>query len=275
MSKTKIAIVGLGVMGAAVARQLKVSREIEITGIDTDQATLTQAHTDGIIDHTSLTLTTVIDTSFDLIILATPPHIILEQIHALAAFKVTTLIMDLGSLKTEIMAAGQALPHFVGGHPMVGTDHAGYAWHRAVSYSEKTFFLSGNPADIATVARLLAPLEANFKTVTPSDHDVRVTYTSDLPHILADALVLTAMELGDAPEVKPFIGGGFRDTTRIAQANPRMWADIYQANAPAIQDAITVLKAKLTQLETLTHEPDATELITLLETIKTFRGDLS
>lgn len=271
---TKIAIVGLGVMGAALARQLKVSREINITGIDTDQATLDQAQADGIIDTASRTLTTAIDTPFDLIILATPPHIIIDQLKALAAFKITTLIMDLGSLKTDIINAAQDLPHFVGGHPMVGTDHAGYTWHRSVSYCDKTFFLSGEPNDIAMVQRLLAPLEAQFQTVTPQLHDARVTYTSDLPHILADALVLTVMELGDAPSLQPFVGGGFRDTTRIAQANPSMWTDIYHHNATAVSDAIRLLQAKLTYLEGLTQQAETTELTTILEKIKTFRGDL-
>ena len=265
----KILIVGLGAMGGAIARELSKENTYEILGCDTNQQTLHNAINMRFITQT-VVVTDLNIIAVDLIILATPPKIT-KQI--LSQLTTTTLIMDIASIKIPIMQSAQHLPHFVGGHPMVGTDKTGLIGHSAVHYDQRYFFLMGQFADIQMIQRLLAPLKSHFIVTDPILHDQQVALTSDLPHLVAYALVQT-LQTDATLNSLAYVGNGFKDTTRIAQANSQLWADILCQNKQAVHQSLQSFITVLRELDTKMMTDNQAALEQQLQLIQTFRSSL-
>jgi len=263
---TRILIIGLGAMGGAMARELSQNTNYEILGYDVASQTCHAAITAGFITQ-SIDITDVDNLNVDLIILATPPHITQKL---LLNMQTATLILDIASVKEPIMQAGRHLSHFVGGHPMVGTDKFGFSGHGSVSYQQRNFFLIGNDTDIQQIKKILAPLNSQFIVTTPKLHDQQVALTSDLPHLVAYALVQTLQESATSNTLA-YLGNGFKDTTRIAQANGELWSDILAQNKTAVHQSLQAFITVLKMLDNNMMTNNATKLNQQLQAIQTFR----
>ncbi|MBQ7666718.1 MAG: prephenate dehydrogenase/arogenate dehydrogenase family protein [Kiritimatiellae bacterium] len=170
----------------------------------------------------------------DLAILAAPPAAVVETLPSLKGADIG-LVVDVCSVKCEIMAAAQGLGNFLGGHPMAGTENAGFAAADADLFRNAAFIVC-KPPDFSVPAPvfesflgLVADLGMRAFEMTAEEHDRRLAMISHLPHVAAFALSLCAAETGD-PVLKNLVGGGFRDTTRIAASSPELWADILRAS---------------------------------------------
>jgi prephenate dehydrogenase len=64
----------------------------------------------------------------------------------------------------------------------------------------------------------------------PETHDLLVSRSSHLPHLLAAQLANFVLEPRFPPEQRLLCANGFKDTTRIASSSPEMWRDIALAN---------------------------------------------
>ena len=167
-------------------------------------------------------------------ILCTPVQTIIAQFEELARhLTLGTVVTDVGSTKRAVMnAASMVFPadvHFIGGHSMAGSDRAGLSHARPHLYQQATWALCIPPGHEEAAGRLAAVVAALGAHPVPIDadvHDALVALTSHLPHLLAAALTNRVLGSPYDDAVLPFIAGGFRDTTRIAAANPAMWRDI-------------------------------------------------
>lgn len=261
----KLVVVGLGEMGASLALAMKRGRgKIEIVGVDNDERTMNQAVQLGIIDKMTTDLqSAVIDA--DLIVLATPTEVIIDYLTHLArlTLKQTVVVTDTGSTKVQVMQAARELTtagiNFVGGHAMAGTQKAGVTAADEKLYDEVPYFLiSTQPKLIETTQRLLAPLQAKFTTITAVKHDQMMAQLSDLPHIVAAALVnSTAQTLQAEPELPQYAAGGFKDTTRIGGADPKMWTDVLMTNRPATLAALQHYQAQIAAMISVLENGDA------------------
>ena len=94
--------------------------------------------------------------------------------------------------------------------------------------------------------------------IDPVAHDRLVALTSHLPHVLANVVVNQAgASRVEGHEPLANAGGSLRDMTRIAGANPRIWADIFLDNADAIRDALREHRRQLEQVEAALEQGDA------------------
>lgn len=208
-SMKNIAVIGLGAMGGSIAKRLNDEQDINVHGND---KIIDQSHIDFMIKAGVITnyvsLNDIVRGQYDLIILATPPEIIIDMIKFFAENSVDSYILDIGSTKRSILKAAEGLPHFIGGHPMVGTEKAGLEINNLIDFQDKSFFLIGDDMSISYIKDILKPLRANFILTNSQDHDHMVSVTSALPHILAYALMETVSD-NELEKVYPFIGGGF------------------------------------------------------------------
>lgn len=267
-SKMRIVVNGLGEMGASLALAIKNGQEnAEIIGVDLNVKTLQRAKEIGLADEVNTDLFAVAPTA-DVIILATPIHIIIDSLHKLshADLKSTVLITDTGSTKKQVMDAANELINngtsFVGGHAMAGTAKAGIDALDAHLYDSAPYFLvSENQADLDRLRNLLSSLHLNFVETTAKKHDEMMAMLSDLPHIVAASLVnASSLTLANHPELPQYAAGGFKDTTRIGGADPQMWTDILQTNRDATLEAIELYQQQIDTLKQALINNNSTEI---------------
>jgi prephenate dehydrogenase len=271
-------IIGLGLLGGSLALDLR--REfpaLRITGIARREQTLADAanlRVDDVPVFTHLATELAEVCTADLVVLCTPVQTIIQTLAALSpCLAHGALVTDVGSTKRAVMnAASTVLPPgvaFIGGHPMAGSDRAGLSHARAGLYRGATWALCvppGQEAAAERLAALLARLGACPLPIAADVHDDLVALTSHLPHVVAAAVtnrVLGSL-YGDA--VLPFIAGGFRDTTRVAAANPAMWRDILLTNRDRVVAALDALLVELDGWRTAIRSGDAPHVEALLTT---------
>ena len=179
----------------------------------------------------------------DLAILAAPPEAVCRDLPALRGAEIG-LIVDVASVKGSVMEAARGLGNFVGGHPMAGTEGVGFGAADPDLFRGAAF-LYCVPPDYAAGAERLDALLALLRALgmrtfamDAAEHDRRLALVSHLPHAAAFALALAAARAGD-PILAELVGGGFRDTTRIAASSPALWTDILRASPelPAALDS--------------------------------------
>ncbi|MEO8344064.1 MAG: prephenate dehydrogenase/arogenate dehydrogenase family protein [Betaproteobacteria bacterium] len=243
----KLAVVGVGLVGGSCALALKRAGVVKtVVGIGRSAGNLADALRLGVIDRAHR-----IDEAWngelrdaDVILLATP----VAQFRALFATVAdcagpATIITDAGSTKLDVIAAaratlGAALPRFVPGHPIAGTEHNGAAAAFATLFDGRSVILTPLcetlPDATARIAALWQACGANVTTLKPQRHDAIFAAVSHLPHVLAFALVAELAARPDAAAYFEHAASGFRDFTRIAAGSPEMWRDIALANREAL-----------------------------------------
>jgi len=173
-------------------------------------------------------------------------------------------ITDIGSTKSGVVASvpPRLRPRFIGGHPIAGMETRGAQNARAELFEGATWYLTPlaetEPARLRDLHRLLAALGATPVAIDAGVHDRLLAVTSHLPHVLANLLVVQAGEARiDGHDPLTAIGGSFRDMTRVAGANPRIWVDIFLENTEAVRGALGEHRRRLEQLEAALAARDA------------------
>ena len=183
---------------------------------------------------------------------------------ALAASGPDAVVTDVGSTKRALVAevaAGPEGERFIGGHPLAGAETSGVENSRAELFEGARWYLTPTEASSGVhydrLQRAVGDLGARPQAIDPATHDRVMATVSHLPHVLADVLVSQAAEsLGEGGERLPEVGPSFRDTTRVAGANPAMWRDILVANRDAVADEIDAVVARLTEAASLLRSAD-------------------
>jgi len=281
LSQTRVAIIGLGLMGGSLALALRGQCR-EVVGVETDTVTQDNATQNGIVERV-VTLEDAVQR--DLVILATPPRTIITLLEQLgqATFspRPSSILLDLGSTKSAIIAAMQKLPPAfdpIGGHPMCGKAVSGLAQAEATLFQGKVFVLT--PLDRTTPrARQMAQavvegIGARAITLEAERHDRLVAMISHLPYLVALALSQTAHTLED-DQLWTVAASGFRDTTRLATSDVTMIVDILLTNRGAVLEALTRYRAEIDSLLALVSSADAETLRATLEPAQAQRARLN
>ena len=269
----KLAVVGVGLVGGSFALALKAAGRIEtVVGIGRSRENLDAAVALGIVDRAI-----AIDADWtreladaDLVLLATP----VAQFPALFAAMAGRLpphavLTDAGSTKQNVIAAarahlGPALPRFVAGHPIAGTEHTGAAAAFATLYRDRNVVLTpipeNDPAAVAAVTALWTACGARVRELDAEVHDRIFAAVSHLPHLLAFGLVDLLAARPDAAEVFRYAASGFRDFTRIAAGSPEMWRDIALANREALLGEIDAYRVELDRIAAMVAAGDGAAL---------------
>ena len=257
---SRLTLIGVGLIGGSLARALKRAGYCgEVVGTDTRTDVLQRAMTLQVIDRGESDVTRAVQGA-DVVILAVPVGATESVLRQIAPHvDETTIITDVGSVKGCVIAAaknvfGTVPANFVPGHPIAGTENSGVEASFAELFDKRRVILTPtdttSPAALKRVREMWEQAGAECVEMSAEHHDDVLAATSHLPHLLAYTLVDTLVQMDASEEIFRFAAGGFRDFTRIAKSNPRMWRDICLANKQAI---LTMLKRFSADLETLSQ----------------------
>ena len=284
MNIQRITIVGLGLIGGSLAKALRrTNPNFEIIGVDKDKENLKSALEDCSINQAYQHLDKAVIGS-QIIFLCTPVHNISNALISLSILvDPGTIITDVGSTKQEIMdLAKDILPetiYFIGGHPMAGAERSGYTASVAHLFENAYYILTpvpGIPKDIIeTLKLLISSTGALPLIIDPITHDQKVGAISHLPHVVAAALVNTVNDFEDPDHsIQKLAAGGFKDITRIASSNPKMWRDISLSNKTQLIPMISSMISNLYKFGLYLDKDNADVIEEFYENAKTFRDQL-
>jgi len=243
-----VAIVGLGLMGGSLARDL-AGRGMSILAYDRDEARVRAAMAAGVVQ-AALDQSLAGVARAETIIIALPVDAAIVALRRLAPHAGgARLITDVGSTKTGIVAAATATglaPRFVGSHPMAGDHRFGWEASRPGLFRDARVYLCA-PREASSDALTRASdfwhdLGAHPALMPAEEHDRMLAWTSHLPHVLSAALALT---LAGAGLDRQSLGPGGRDMTRIAGSSPEMWTAILRENAAEVDAALVAAEREI------------------------------
>ncbi len=264
LKESKVAIVGLGLMGGSLAGALR-GKCRAVVGIARRKETVEQAISDGLIDLGTTDMVPFVG-SADIVVLATPVRAIIELVNDLGPLlQDNALLIDLGSTKSDITRAMADLPPHVqplGAHPMCGKELSGISAADPGLYEGRTFILVPLPRTslqaIETgrdLARAIGALPLILDD--PHRHDFLVATLSHLPYLLACSLVAAADATTSQDEAAwEIVAGGYRDTSRVAASDVDMMVDIIMTNRQEILKALAEYSSHLDQLTQLIRTAD-------------------
>jgi prephenate dehydrogenase len=280
----RLAVIGTGLIGGSLARALRAAGAVKsVVGIGRSRANLEDALSLGICDEiTQDSLKGV--RGADMVFISVPVCSISSVVAEIApALAPGCIVTDGGSVKTAIVRECEPLMptgcHFVGGHPIAGTEHSGAAASFATLYNGKRCILTPtertDKAALELVARLWRLTGADVCIMEPGHHDRIFAEISHLPHAVAYALV-HAVGTADVEgeNVLSYTAGGFRDFTRIASSDPAMWRDIALMNREALLKSIDGFSSSLAELRQRIVRGDADGLNEFFTIAKQFRDGI-
>ncbi|MGE5628038.1 MAG: prephenate dehydrogenase [Solirubrobacterales bacterium] len=239
-----ITIVGLGLIGGSYAMALKELNPHEICGIDMDEEAVKKALEDGIINRGSKNPEEILRDA-DLVIIALYPEEAVKFIkNNIRNFKKNAVITDVCGIKKGIIDEVHSfLPEdidFIGGHPMAGKETKG------LQAADKDLFKDANyivtPVERnkkENVERICKMAEAigckNVVSIDPEEHDRLISFTSQLPHVIAVSLINSS---NPKDNIGLFTGGSFKDATRVAVINSMLWTQLFTLNSENLIDEI-------------------------------------
>lgn len=271
----QVAIIGTGLLGGSIGLGLKAAGfKGRILGLGRRMETLERAQQRGCVDEISTSLVPGLRQS-QLVILASPVATFEEWFTRLVPeCHPKIVITDVGSTKSDVCAAaGRRLmgyaKRFVGAHPMAGSERHGPEHATADLFQGKPCVLTPlgdtDPDAMTIVEVLWSKLGMRLVRMLPRDHDWSAARISHLPHALAVALVRYVGGSGGME----IASTGFRDTTRVASGDPRVWLDIFSTNRAAVVEAIDQYTQELVNLRNLLEKGDDKRL---LETLAQAQG---
>lgn len=236
---TKILIVGLGVIGGGYATAL-TEKGYTVKCITKNAEDIEYATERGMIAYGTTEVEPELIAEAELIVFALYPTVFIEWVKAHGALiKPGTLITDVSGVKSSVVATVQdMLPkgvEFISAHPMAGRERSG------VEYSDPSVFKGANYIVTPTERNTREAIEvckalggelgfSRISELSVEEHDEMIAFLSQLTHCIAVSL----MNCNETPELEKYTGDSFRDLTRIAKINDRMWAELFLMNKDAL-----------------------------------------
>lgn len=253
-SDTSIAIIGVGLMGGSLGLAARERLDVRrVTGFSRTERSLQQALDLGAITDKAGSVEEAV-AGADICFVATPVRSILEvSRQAMAVSGQGCIFTDMGSTKSNLMSSLSPAEekHFIGGHPVCGSETAGVGNSREDLFDNATWFLTSGkgvePSNYEKLHGFIAGVGAKPTAIDPDAHDRIMALVSHLPHVLANAAVNQVGSVNlDGREALLSAGPSFSDLTRVAGSNPRVWTDIFMENRRWLGEA---LKEHITSME--------------------------
>jgi prephenate dehydrogenase len=261
-----VTLVGVGLLGGSLGLALKKRGMAgEIRGFGRRTSTLEKALELGAIDscHDEFPKSII---GSDLVVLCTPAATVTEYLDRMRMLCSPSMVVtDVASTKAEICShireAWVDPYRFVGSHPMAGSEKFGPEFADADLFEGAVCFVEQKQDHAEDAHQAVVDLwEGVGSTVIPVDpkaHDQLVARTSHVPHIAASAV---AQLLDSFEDIKPFIGNGFKDATRIAEGRPEIWRDICITNKESVLEGIAHVMERLQFVADSLESSDAEKL---------------
>ncbi|MBU3111171.1 prephenate dehydrogenase [Clostridium lacusfryxellense] len=251
-----ITIVGLGLIGGSFAMALRELKPKNIWAIDIDKNTLRAAEKMNIIDK-GYTNPEIPLRSSDIVIIAVYPQKTINFVkNNMNLFKSGAIITDTAGIKSklihDIMPVLRKDLDFIGGHPMAGKEESGLKAASKDMFKNANYILTpinGNKEENINLVTEIARGMGCKRVVhlTPKEHDDIIAYTSQLPHVIAVSLIDCNNSIDG---ISQFIGGGFKDTTRVATVNVELWPELLLNNKENIISKIEDFERNIKEIKT-------------------------
>jgi len=260
LSKSRIAIIGLGLMGGSLALGLR-GKCAALYGCDPHLPTLELALSQHIVDYADSDPAKLLPEA-DLVILSAPVPAILTLLEQLPTYTPNScIVMDMGSTKRLIVDAMSRLPERfdpIGGHPICGKEKLSLANAERTLYYAASFLLTPlertSPRALSAANQIIEALGAKAQTLDAAEHDRILASTSHLPFLLASALALATPD-----NFASFVGTGFKSTSRVAGTSSSMMLGVLQSNRENVLNTLSGLQGHLTEIQNaLANEDYAT-----------------
>ena len=281
----KVTLVGVGLLGGSLGLALKRRRLANsVWGFVRRPGSLRECQRFGAVDQATLNLEEAV-TGADLVVLCTP----IAQMPPLAERTVRflspgTIVTDVGSVKASVVRDVSSVmskpgAHFVGSHPMAGSEKTGVAAAQADLFVDAVCVVTPEPKSnrsaVGKIVRLWKSVGCRVLQMAPETHDELVSRSSHLPHILAAQLSNLVLN-PNAPKNQALLcANGFRDTTRIASGSPEMWRDIALANRKNLLIALDSFVDHLGEFRRVLRRGDEAAISRFLEQAKQRRDKWS
>lgn len=261
-----ICIIGLGLVGGTYALALRENPKInKITAIDIDQEAINKALELGILDNGGTDSKDFLPEA-DLVIISLYPKLILDFIKDnLDNFKKGAIITDAAGVKKSIMDEVNKIPleaDFIFGHPMAGREKIGLQYADKNIFKNANYILTPNEKNksenIATLKEIIYSMGfKNVSEITADAHDEIISFTSQLTHAIAVALVNSDNMKFDTNR---FVGDSYRDLTRIAKINSKLWSELFLENKENLIHKIDAFQEKMEYIKNALLNDDADAL---------------
>ncbi|MBV6519947.1 MAG: Cyclohexadienyl dehydrogenase [Gemmatimonadaceae bacterium] len=258
-----VAIVGLGLIGGSIARDL-VHRGIRVVAYDRDVEALRRARISGIVSGTMDAGMREVALA-DVVVVATPvdaAHGVLRMIAGLGVR--AGVVMDVGGTKCGVVATATDCglgEVFVGSHPLAGDHQSGWQASRAGLLDGRRVFVCPTPHTTRSAAERACAfwrmLGAKPEYIEADRHDRQIAWSSHLPQVVSVAL---GMALKRAAIPRADLGPGGRDVTRLAGSSPGMWTPVLLENAVAVANGLRLAEGELRRTRELLEAADVAGL---------------
>ena len=278
----QLGLIGCGLMGGSFALAMKQAGLVKrVVGYSKSPSTTERARAMGVIDVEAPSALLAVSGA-DIVLIAVPvaaTEATLKAIKHMVTPKM--LIMDVGSTKGDVMEAAQRglrdqIGSFVPAHPIAGKERAGVEHADADLYNGRQVILTPTERALATQVKqareVWTALGCNVVQMSPESHDAAFAAVSHLPHLLAFALMNSVVNQAQGAEFLSLAGPGFRDFTRIAASDPKVWRDILLANRHELLAQSQLFQAQLQVFEDLMTSGNGPAIEALIEQASTTRG---
>ena len=272
-----IGIVGLGLMGGAIALSLKKNNcKSKIFAYDINNEVLTLAKAKNVINEGFSDADKMI-IKCDIIFLCINPKDVINFMDKwMTLFRPGTVITDIGGCKRNICEQIEKTLRddidFIPGHPMAGNERSGFTYAEKCDFNEKNYILvplKRNKKDNLDLLKKLI-YSIGFKRIvetTAEDHDNKIAFTSQLCHVIASALIDCEPDTG----ITKFGGGSFEDLTRIAMLNVPMWTELFLENNDYLVKRIEQFELSLNKIKKMISESKNKNLSVTLDKVRARR----
>ena len=262
---TKILIIGLGVIGGSYASAL-TSAGYEVSCITKNQTDIDYALKRKMISYGTTELDERLIGNSKLIIFALYPTVFIDWIEKnQSLFSPDTIITDVTGVKSSVVDKVQSIlrddVEFISAHPMAGRESSG------VEYSDPSVFIGANYIVTPTEKNTPEAIElckelgrilgfSKISELSIKKHDEMIAFLSQLTHCIAVSL----MNCNETPDLEKYTGDSFRDLTRIARINDKMWSELFLMNRDALIKEMDSFIEEFTRFKQLIENGDGESL---------------
>jgi prephenate dehydrogenase len=281
----QLGLIGCGLMGGSFALALKRAGLVKrVVGYSKSPSTTERARQMGVIDIEAPSALLAVSGA-DIVLIAVPVAATEATFKAIKHLVTPNmLIMDVGSTKREVIdAARRALREHVGlfvpAHPIAGKELSGVENSDADLYSGRQVILTPiertHTEQLQKAVDLWTGLGCRVLKMTPEQHDSAFAAVSHLPHLISFALMNAISGQPQGQDYLSLAGPGFRDFTRIAASDPKVWRDIMISNREELLAQSKIFQRNLQALELMLSSGNTEALEGLIEQASETRANWS
>jgi len=266
----QLGLIGCGLMGGSFAMAMKRAGLVKrVVGYSKSPSTTERARQMGVIDVEAPSALLAVSGA-DVVLLAVPVAATEATFKAIRHLVTANmLVMDVGSTKRDVVDAARRVLRdhvgsFVPSHPIAGKEVSGVEHADPDLYQGRQVILTPvdktQPAHLKRAQELWEALGCQVQQMTPESHDAAFAAVSHLPHLLAFALMHGIVHQPQGKEFLGLGGPGFKDFTRIAASDPKMWRDVLLANRLELVEQAKIFQRSLANMLQMAEEGNGEKL---------------